>query len=132
MNFFESIISLFTNLFFRRIKEHLFSQPSIYKFLCNINDSIGPACTKIEDFKEHLKNIDNVSWEHLVAYWAQTEEPVKKGDVNGDTAIDVADISSIISVMAAGSNNPSADVNKDGAVDVADISSVISIMAGGE
>ena len=66
------------------------------------------------------------------AYWAQTEEPVKKGDVNGDTAIDVADISSIISVMAAGSNNPSADVNKDGAVDVADISSVISIMAGGE
>lgn len=55
-----------------------------------------------------------------------------KGDVNGDTAIDVADISAIISVMAAGGNDPAADVNKDGAVDVADISNVISIMAGGE
>ena len=54
----------------------------------------------------------------------------KAGDVNGDGAIDVADISKIISIMADGSDNPVADVNGDGAVDVADISFVISIMAG--
>jgi hypothetical protein len=59
-------------------------------------------------------------------------EIVKKGDVNGDGAVDVADISNIISIMADGSNNPKGDVNGDGAVDVADISNVISIMAGGE
>ena len=59
-----------------------------------------------------------------------------KGDVNGDGAVDVADISAIISCMAgeSGITNPlqqggSADVNEDGAVDVADISSVITIMA---
>ena len=56
------------------------------------------------------------------------------GDVNGDGAVDVADISAIISVMA-GATTPdasasgTADVNGDGAVDVADISSVITIMA---
>lgn len=63
---------------------------------------------------------------------ASGEQPKAKGDVNGDNAVDVADISSIITVMAAGGNDPAADVNNDGAVDVADISSVISIMAGGE
>ena len=59
---------------------------------------------------------------------------VEKGDVNGDTVVDVADIASIISVMAGseGSGLPpaAADVNGDGTVDVADVSSVISIMAG--
>ncbi len=56
------------------------------------------------------------------------------GDVNGDGVVDVADIASIISVMA-GTNDPdtsmsdAADVNGDGVVDVADIASVISIMA---
>ena len=53
----------------------------------------------------------------------------KQGDVNGDGAVDVADISAIITVMANGGNDPAADVNGDGAVDVADISNVISIMA---
>ena len=58
------------------------------------------------------------------------------GDVNLDGAVDVADISAIISVMAGdtvpdASASGNADVNGDGAVDVADISSVITIMAGG-
>ena len=55
-----------------------------------------------------------------------------KGDVNEDGAVDVADISAIITVMADGNYDKAADVNEDGAVDVADISSVITIMAGGE
>ena len=58
-----------------------------------------------------------------------------KGDVNGDGTVDVADIASIIDVMAGAtapgaSASDSADVNGDGTVDVADISSVIDIMAG--
>ena len=56
------------------------------------------------------------------------------GDVNGDGNVDVADIATIISVMASsvGSGSPAAtaaDVNSDGVVDVADIAAVISIMA---
>ena len=56
----------------------------------------------------------------------------KDGDVNGDGAVDVADISTIISVMAGASASGTADVNGDGTVDVADIAAVITIMAGGK
>ena len=52
-----------------------------------------------------------------------------EGDVNGDGAVDVADISAIINVMSGGEANTKADVNQDGTVDVADISAVITIMA---
>ena len=62
----------------------------------------------------------------------------KKGDVNGDCVVDVADIATIISVMAS-TAAPSgeavdepADVNGDGVVDVADIATVIGIMSKGE
>ena len=59
---------------------------------------------------------------------------VAKGDVNGDYIIDVADIASIISVMADAETTPeterAADVNGDGKVDVADIATIISIMVG--
>ncbi len=54
------------------------------------------------------------------------------GDVNGDGVVDVADISSIVSVMSGNKGDidiADADVNKDGAVDVADIATVISKMA---
>ena len=59
------------------------------------------------------------------------EEPATEipGDVNGDGKVDVADISQVISVMAAGTYSAKADVNGDGKVDVADITQVISIMA---
>ena len=51
------------------------------------------------------------------------------GDVNGDGAVDVADISSVIDVMSKGTNDKAADVNRDGAIDVADIATIIDIMA---
>ena len=59
------------------------------------------------------------------------EEP-KKGDVNGDGTVDVADIAAIITVMAGDAtaiSKEAADVNGDGNVDVADIAAVITIMA---
>ena len=55
---------------------------------------------------------------------------VLKGDVNGDGAVDVADIGAVIDVMAKGTYESVADVNGDGAVDVADIGTIIDEMAG--
>ena len=52
-----------------------------------------------------------------------------KGDANGDMTVDVADIASVIDVMAAGTNDAAADVNGDGTVDVADIAEIIDVMA---
>ncbi|MBR6187812.1 MAG: S8 family serine peptidase [Prevotella sp.] len=53
------------------------------------------------------------------------------GDVNLDGTVDVADIASVITVMAgsAGVSSAQADVNGDGVVDVADIATIISEMA---
>ena len=62
------------------------------------------------------------------------DQQALKGDVNGDGAVNVADISAIIDVMAGDEGSEArakaADVNGDGAVNVADISAVITIMAG--
>ena len=54
-----------------------------------------------------------------------------QGDVNGDMTIDVADIGSVIDVMAGSASvSPTeADVNGDGVVDVADIATIIDQMA---
>ena len=66
-----------------------------------------------------------------VSYLWEAAKP--SGDVNGDGTVDVADIATIIDVMAGvGEDSVSArnaDVNGDGTVDVADIASVIDIMA---
>lgn len=57
---------------------------------------------------------------------------VLQGDVNSDFVVDVADIATVISVMAGTSSvsSATADVNLDGTVDVADIATIISKMAG--
>ena len=79
-----------------------------------------------------------VGQDGLVVITGVTIEPLtpkKKGDVNNDNNVDVADIASIIDYMAGAtipdaSASGRADVNGDGNVDVADISTVIDIMAG--
>ena len=70
-----------------------------------------------------------------IANAAKAKVGGKAGDVNGDNTVDVADIASVISVMASSAGPQSgtapntADVNGDGTVDVADIATIISIMA---
>ena len=51
------------------------------------------------------------------------------GDVNGDSTVDVADISAILSHMAGTKQYDKADVNGDGTIDVADISAVLTVMS---
>ena len=65
-----------------------------------------------------------------MAFAESSDDTGLDADVNGDGAVDVADISSIITVMAGDTQQvESADVNGDGTVDVADISYVITVMA---
>ena len=52
------------------------------------------------------------------------------GDLNLDGSVDVADIATVISIMASGNASIDADVNGDGTVDVADIATIISVMSG--
>ena len=66
------------------------------------------------------------SW---TSYPTITIKANKPCDVNGDYTIDVADIATIIDVMASDSNDTAVDVNGDGTVDVADIGVIIDQMA---
>ena len=82
------------------------------------------------------ENYTDASYAHIDGGAANpgyfTEAPkYKKGDVNGDGAVDVADIASIIDVMAGSGlqYKERADVNDDKSVDVADIATVIDLMA---
>ena len=52
-----------------------------------------------------------------------------KGDVNGDGKVDVADIATVLSIMAGTNTTDNGDVNGDGKVDVADIATILTIMA---
>jgi hypothetical protein len=74
-----------------------------------------------------------MAWENWIKNFSSvleigSPEPLR-GDVNGDLTVDVADIASVIDVMASGTVTAAADVNEDGVVDVADIAAVIDIMA---
>jgi hypothetical protein len=56
----------------------------------------------------------------------------KQGDVNADGTVDVADVSTVLTVMTTDIYGQAADVNGDHRVDVADISTILTIMAGEE
>ena len=54
---------------------------------------------------------------------------IPKGDVNLDGAVDVADYTFVLNLMADEQYDPRGDVNGDGAVDVADATYILNIMA---
>ena len=59
--------------------------------------------------------------------------PIRKGDVNEDGAVDIADVVAVYNIMAGmNPNSYDGDVNKDGATDIADVVAVYNIMAGGQ
>ena len=53
----------------------------------------------------------------------------KRGDVNGDNNIDIADVVAVLNIMAAGTEDPAGNVNGDTAVDIADVVAVLNLMA---
>ena len=63
------------------------------------------------------------------SYSTITIKTQKQGDVNNDLVVDVADIATVVDVMASGNYNAMADVNGDKTVDVADIATIVDIMA---
>ena len=91
--------------------------------LVEANDA---ASSRAFDMMRAPANAD--SW---TSYSTITIKTQKQGDVNGDFTVDVADIATVIDVMAGSADvsSASADVNGDGTVDVADIAAIIDTMA---
>ena len=63
-------------------------------------------------------------------------EPEILGDANDNGAVEIGDITSVLTLMAnpdaTGYNNKAADANKSGAIEIGDITTILTIMAGGE
>ena len=55
----------------------------------------------------------------------------KKGDANGDGVIDIADVTKVLSMIAASEFSSDADANGDGTVDIADVTTILSLIAAG-
>ena len=53
-----------------------------------------------------------------------------KGDVNGDSVVNISDVNVLINMILTGISSNSGDVNGDGAVNIADINYVIGIILG--
>ncbi|MBR6032657.1 MAG: hypothetical protein IKP36_11985 [Bacteroidaceae bacterium] len=54
---------------------------------------------------------------------------VVKGDLNGDSRVDIADAVTVLDIMAEEGYSKAADLNGDGKVDIADFVSILDIMA---
>ena len=88
-------------------------------------------------YRSHVENNDvknerDVLANAIKAFLDVAANGITKGDVNTDGRVDVADIATVLSVMAgiqSAATFDDADVNADGRVDVADIATVLSIMA---
>ena len=65
----------------------------------------------------------------------QVVNPVMTGDVNGDSNLSIADVTTLISKVLKGNStaaeNSAADVNNDGNVNIADVTTLISIVLKG-
>ena len=125
------VVYLFANETKKYIPAHIgtiVAEHGEYTLACNVTDGslhLGMTAAR-----------EGTNWHSIQIKSLDRTGNVKtgnKGDVNGDGAVDVADIASVISVMAGSIAiaYSAADVNGDGSVDVADIATIISIMAGG-
>ena len=65
-----------------------------------------------------------------------TEKPYILGDANNSGAVEIGDITSVLTLMATldttGYNSKAADANKNGVIEIGDITTILTIMAGGE
>lgn len=99
------------------------------------------ATVEPADYTVGLKDIKTIEADGTIHFkdaneyvWTveKGEDASIKGDVNGDTTVDIADGVSVLNAMAGSEATGNPDVNGDGAVDIADFVSVLNLMAGAE
>jgi hypothetical protein len=58
--------------------------------------------------------------------------PPASADVNGDGVVNVADVTAVLGLIAAGKTDTAADLNGDGRVDIADVILLLKQIGGKE
>ena len=71
-------------------------------------------------------------WELYVISVTETSVPVKRGDVNDDGFVSIADVTALISYLLGGNPRPfneaNADVNGMDGISISDVTALISIL----
>ena len=67
----------------------------------------------------------------MLASLAANAQNNTRGDVNGDSEVNIADVNVVIDVILGGGSNTAADVNNDAEINIADINAVIDNIMGG-
>ena len=62
------------------------------------------------------------------ATYVEPEPTGKRGDVNGDGEVNIADVNAIIDMILNGTDNKKGDVNNDGEINIADVNAIIDII----
>ena len=106
----------------------------VYTARMNVVKLVEVSGSRVDNRLRSVASVSSAPSASWTSYSTITMRTNQHGDVNGDFTIDVADIATVIDVMASGSGiatplQQAADVNKDGTVDVADIATIIDIMA---
>ncbi len=95
--------------------------PDDYAVVVNNSD-----VTEVSGTTQHWKTANEYIWT------IEEGATVVKGDVNGDTEVNLADYQTVLALMASDADvsvNPSADVNKDGFINLADAQTILALMA---
>ena len=87
-----------------------------------VADNVNIACTDGTTLTAAMSKINRIHFGNATASIV--------GDVNNDNAVDVADVTKVVSVILGSEATNAADVNKDGSVDVADVTKIVSIILG--
>ena len=65
--------------------------------------------------------------------YVRVKLPALRGDVNGDNAVNIADVTALIDILLSDTTAPAAaDCNHDNAVNIADVTSLIDYLLGGQ
>ena len=93
----------------------------------NTHDVWGFLTTYQDHLQIYPVSIDN-------EYPGEPVNPYKRGDVNGDGEVNIADINKLVAIILGAPDDTEgrSDVNEDTEVNIADINAVIGIILGGE
>ena len=96
--------------------------------------------TPESNYQVQVQSVGEVlsAWSATTGFTTLAEVVVKKGDVNNDGSVDIADATTLIDHLLSQDytdtddfNSANADVNNDGAIDIADVTALIDMLLAG-
>ena len=92
--------------------------------------AVEPIIIQDSDDGDTWSNMDSGSTSEK--RYVRVKLPALRGDVNGDNAVNIADVTALIDILLSDTTAPAAaDCNHDNAVNIADVTSLIDYLLGG-